>query len=115
MPVSSTGGAIAFALEAFERGLLSPADTGGLALTWGDPRVMLTLVRQIGLREGIGKLLGEGVREAARQIGRGAEDFALHVRGLELAQHEWDRMKANDSQECRNWTSRRPVPAIGCP
>jgi aldehyde:ferredoxin oxidoreductase len=49
---------------------------------------MLTLVRQIGLREGIGKLLGEGVREAARQIGRGAEEFALHVRGLELAQHD---------------------------
>lgn len=84
----STGGAMAFALEAFERGLLTVADTGGLALTWGDPRVMLTLVRQIGLREGIGKLLGEGVREAARQIGRGAEEFALHVRGLELAQHD---------------------------
>jgi len=84
----STGGAIAFALEAFERGLLTLADTGGLALTWGDPRVMLTLVRQIGLREGIGKLLGEGVRAAARQIGRGAEEFALHVRGLELAQHD---------------------------
>ncbi len=84
----STGGAIAFALEAFERGLLTIADTGGLVLTWGNPRVVLTLVRQIGLREGIGKLLGEGVREAARQIGRGAEEFALHVRGLELAQHD---------------------------
>ncbi len=84
----STGGAIAFALEAFERGFLTPADTDGLALTWGDPKVMLALVRQIGLREGIGKLLGEGVREAARQIGGGAEEFALHVRGLELAQHD---------------------------
>ncbi len=84
----STGGVIAFALEAFARGLLTVADTGGLALTWGDPRVMLTLVRQIGLREGIGKLLGEGVREAARQIGRGADAFALHVRGMELAQHD---------------------------
>ena len=84
----STGGAIAFALEAFERGLLTLADTGGLALTWGDPKVMLALVRQIGLREGIGRLLGEGVREAARELGRGAEEFALHVRGLELAQHD---------------------------
>lgn len=84
----STGGVIAFALEAFERGLLTPGDTGGLRLTWGDPKVMLALVRQIGLREGIGKLLGEGVREAARQLGRGAEDLALHVRGLELPQHD---------------------------
>jgi aldehyde:ferredoxin oxidoreductase len=84
----STGGVIAFALEAFERGLLTVADTGGLTLTWGNPRMMLTLVRQIGLREGIRKLLGEGVREAARQIGRGAEAFALHVRGMELAQHD---------------------------
>jgi aldehyde:ferredoxin oxidoreductase len=84
----STGGAIAFALEAFERGLLTLGDTGGLELTWGAPKVMLALVRQIGLREGIGRLLGEGVREAARQLGQGAEAFALHVRGLELAQHD---------------------------
>ncbi len=84
----STSSTIAFAMEAYEKGLITDEDTGGLPLTFGDPDVMLTLIRQIARREGIGDLLAEGSRAAAQKLGRGAEDFAVHSKGLEVAYHD---------------------------
>jgi len=84
----STGGAVAFAMECFERGLLEPADVGGLDLTWGSAKAMLALVQLIGEAEGIGKVLGQGTRRAAAAIGKGAERYAMHVKGLELPMHD---------------------------
>jgi aldehyde:ferredoxin oxidoreductase len=84
----STSAAIAFAMEAYEQGLIGPADTGGLALQFGDPEAMLAMVEQIAFRLGLGALLAEGVREAARRIGNGAEELAIHVKGLEVAFHD---------------------------
>jgi aldehyde:ferredoxin oxidoreductase len=84
----STSSAIAFAIEAFERGLISLADTGGVELRFGDPDGMLAMVEKIARREDIGELLGEGVREAAKQIGGEAKDLAIHVKGLEVAYHD---------------------------
>ncbi|MCL5942391.1 MAG: aldehyde ferredoxin oxidoreductase C-terminal domain-containing protein, partial [Actinobacteria bacterium] len=80
----SAGNAVAFALELYEKGILTPEDTGGLELEWGDVGAMETLVRQMGANEGFGAVLGRGVREAARLLGRGAERYAYHVKGLEL-------------------------------
>lgn len=80
----STGGSIAFAMDLYERGILTDADTGGLALRWGDAEAARALMGQIARREGLGDTLAEGVREAARRIGRGAEHYAYHVKGLEL-------------------------------
>ncbi len=90
----STGNTIGFAYELFEKGILSAKDTGGLALEWGDPRPMLKLVEMIGKREGIGELLGEGVRRAAEKLGQGAEQYAMHVKGQELPGYEPRAMKA---------------------
>jgi len=84
----STGMCIAFAMECFEKGLLTEADTGGLALHWGDAAVVLRLIELIARREGFGDFLAEGVARMAQRIGRGAEDFALHVKGQELPMHE---------------------------
>lgn len=84
----STGSAIAFAMEAFERRLITERDTDGVKLTWGDPEALVTMVERIGKREGFGWLLGEGVLKAAERIGKGAEEFALHVKGLELPMHD---------------------------
>jgi aldehyde:ferredoxin oxidoreductase len=84
----STGGAIAFAMECFEKGILTAADTGGLDLKFGNTEVMLKLIEMIAKREGIGDLLAEGTAIAAQKIGKGAEEFAMHVKGLELALHE---------------------------
>lgn len=84
----STSSAIAFAMEAFERGLIGVSDTGGVELRFGDPDAMLALVEQIAFRQHIGDTLAEGVREAARRIGGAAEEFAIHVKGLEVAYHD---------------------------
>ncbi len=86
--VMSAGGAIAFAIEAYEKGILSPSDVDGLELRWGDPAAVIALVHKIGRAEGIGALLGQGVRSAAAALGKGSEAFAIHVKGLELAFHD---------------------------
>jgi aldehyde:ferredoxin oxidoreductase len=75
-------------MEAYEKGLLTDEDTGGMALNFGDPDVILELVRQIAFREGVGDLLAEGSRAAAQKLGNGAEDFAVHSKGLEVAYHD---------------------------
>ena len=84
----STGVTIAFAMECFENGLLTLTDTGGLELRFGNDRAVLQLIHKIARREGIGDLLAEGTRRAAERIGRGAERFAMHTKGQELAMHE---------------------------
>jgi aldehyde:ferredoxin oxidoreductase len=84
----STGVVIAFAMEAYEKGLITKEKTGGLELKWGSPDVVLKLIEKIGRREDIGDLLAEGVWRAAKKIGRGAEKFAMHVKGREVPMHE---------------------------
>jgi len=80
---------IAFANECFEKGLLTTADTGGLELGFGKPDALIALVEKMSFaEEGIGKLLGQGSRKAAAAIGRGAEEYALEVKGLELPMHD---------------------------
>ncbi len=84
----STGASIAFAMECFEQGILTEKNTGGLRLNFGNAGVMLQLVEMIAMREGIGEILADGVARAASAFGKGAEDFALHVKGQELPMHE---------------------------
>lgn len=84
----SCGGAIAFAMECFERGLLTKEDTGGLDLRFGNGTAMLRMVEQIALRQGLGALLSDGVARASKKIGAGSEEFALHIKGQEMPMHE---------------------------
>lgn len=84
----STGVSIAFAMECYEKGLLTMEDIDGIDLKWGNHRAMIEIIEKIAKREGIGDLLAEGVRRASEKIGRGSEKFALHVKGLELPMHE---------------------------
>ena len=84
----STGGSISFAMECFENGLLTLRDTGGLDVKFGNAEVMLKLIELIAVRKGIGDLLADGVLIAAQKIGRGAGEYAMHVKGLELGLHE---------------------------
>jgi len=88
MDTISVGAAVAFGMEAYERGLLTPVDLQGLDLSWGNSTAMLEMVRQIGEQEGVGAVLGLGVREAARRLGPRAGEFALQVKGLELPGHD---------------------------
>lgn len=80
----SLGFTLAFAMEAFEYGLLSAADANGLELRFGDHAAIIEMVRRIVFRENLGDILAEGCKRAATQIGKGSERYALHVKGLEL-------------------------------
>jgi aldehyde:ferredoxin oxidoreductase len=84
----STGMVISFAMECYEKGLITAEDTDGLALTFGNPDAMVAAIHKIGRREGIGELLAQGTRRAAEHIGQGAEEYAMQVKGLELAGYD---------------------------
>ena len=75
-------------MECFENGLLTTADTDGLDLRFGNAEAMVQMVEMIASREGFGDLLAEGAARAAKKIGRGAEQFAMHVKGQEFPMHE---------------------------
>ncbi len=84
----STGVSIAFAMECFERGILTLEDTGGLELNFGNAASAIKLIEMIASREGLGNILANGVREAAKTIGHGSEKFAVEIKGLEIPMHE---------------------------
>jgi aldehyde:ferredoxin oxidoreductase len=84
----STGNSIAFAIEAFERGLISARDTGGVKLTWGDGEAILAMVEQVAFRKHLGNLLADGSLAAARKIGGDAEKLTVTVKGLEFPMHD---------------------------
>jgi len=84
----STGGVIGFAMEAFERGLVTEKDTGGIKLLWGDGKAVHAMIEKIARREALGDVLAEGVCSAADQIGGTAREFAVHVKGLEPPAHD---------------------------
>jgi aldehyde:ferredoxin oxidoreductase len=84
----STGGTIAFAMECFERGLISREDTGGLELRFGNADAMLQMIEAIAHRRGFGDVLAGGSRAAAQRIGGGAAELAMHVKGVEFGMHD---------------------------
>jgi aldehyde:ferredoxin oxidoreductase len=85
----STGAIIAFAMECREKGLLSEKDLDGVDLAFGKPEGMVEMVKRIAHRQGkLANLLAEGSREASRALGRGAEEYAIHVKGLEFPMHD---------------------------
>lgn len=84
----STAAVIALALEAYEKGLLTAEDTGGLELEWGNVEAILQLVEQIAHRQGLGDVLADGVRAAANVLGAQAEEMAIHAKGLAIPMHD---------------------------
>lgn len=83
----SAGTVIAFAMECFEKGLINKSDTDGLDLTWGNSEAMIAMLGKIIRREGLGDILADGVKIAAQRIGRGADEWAMHVGGQEPGFH----------------------------
>ena len=84
----SAGNTIGFAYELYERGIIDRQDTDGLELVYGDHQTMVKLIEKIAAREGFGDILAEGTVRAARTIGRGAEAYAMHAKGMELPAYE---------------------------
>ena len=84
----SAGNTIGFAMECYEKGILTKEQTGGMELKFGDSETLVKLVEMIGKREGIGDLLAEGTRQMAKKLGNGSEKFAMQVKGLELPAYD---------------------------
>jgi len=84
----SVGVCIAFAMELVEKGILTAKDTDGIDLRFGNTDAMLAMIGKIARREGFGDVLAEGVQRAARKIGKGAEKYAMHIKGQELPMHD---------------------------
>jgi len=84
----STGAAIAFIMDCYENGLITKEEADGLNLSWGNSETMIELVKKISSRDGIGYVLGEGVKRASQKIGKGSEKLAVHVKGLETPAHD---------------------------
>jgi aldehyde:ferredoxin oxidoreductase len=100
----SAGVAIGFAMELYEKGILSAKETGGLKLNFGNDEAMLTLLRLMAYREGIGDLLADGTKAAAEKIGRGSEKYAMHVKGLELPAYDVRGAKAHGLNFATSYT-----------
>ena len=84
----SAGATVAFAIECFENGILTKKDTDGVELTWGNADAIIQILEKMCRREGIGDLLADGAREAAKKIGKGAEQYAMHVGGEMAPMHD---------------------------
>lgn len=88
MDTISCGSTIAFAIECFEKGLITQQDTGGLDLSWGNSEAIVKMTEMIGKKEGFGAILSNGSREAADHIGGNSHDFLTTVKGLEAPMHD---------------------------
>ena len=84
----SSGATIAWAMESFEKNLISQKDTNGIDLSFGNGEALLKVLELIANREGIGNLLAEGSKIASEKLGKNSSDWAMHVKGLEMPGYE---------------------------
>ncbi|MDH5795390.1 MAG: aldehyde ferredoxin oxidoreductase family protein [Candidatus Bathyarchaeota archaeon] len=84
----SAGNIVGFAMDCYENGILTKEDAGGIDLEFGNAEAMVEAVHRIGKREGLGDILAEGVKRAAEKIGKGAEKYANHIKGLEMTGYD---------------------------
>lgn len=88
MDAISAGVIVGFTMDCYENGILAREDLGGIDAHFGNSEALLQLLEKIGKREGIGNTLSEGVRMAARKIGKESEKLAQHIKGLEVTGYD---------------------------
>jgi aldehyde:ferredoxin oxidoreductase len=88
MDTISAGATIAFAMECYEKGIITKKNTDGIDLTWGNHHAIVAMTEKMAKREGFGDVLADGSRMAAERIGKGAEQYAVHIHGQEPAMHD---------------------------
>jgi len=90
----SAGVVIGFAMDLYEHGIITKEQTDGVDLRFGNAEAVTQMVKKIGLREGwLGDVLAEGSMRAAEKIGKGAEQYACHIKGLELPGYDLRSLK----------------------
>lgn len=88
MDTISAGVSVAFAMECYEKGIITLNDTGGKEIRFGDAALLIELLKDIGLQRGFGKTLSRGTREMSKMFGQGSENFAMHAKGMELGGYD---------------------------
>ena len=84
----SAGATIAFAIECYENGIITKADTDGIEMTWGNHKAIVAMTEKLAKREGFGAVLADGVKVAAEKTGKGTEQYAIHIQGQEVPAHD---------------------------
>lgn len=84
----SAGATIAYTLECYDKGLITREDTDGIEMTWGNHHSILDMLEKLARREGFGHILADGTQKAAERIGKGSEQYAMHIHGQEYAAHD---------------------------
>jgi len=84
----SAGAAIALAIECYDKRLITKKDTDGIEMAWGNHKAIVAMTERLAKREGFGDVLADGVQVAAGKIGRGADEYAIHIGGQELPAHD---------------------------
>ena len=84
----SAGVIVGFAMDCYENGILTQKDMDGIEARFGNHEALVKLLEKMGKREGIGNILAEGVKFAAEKIGKGAEKFAQHIKGVEVTGYD---------------------------
>ena len=93
MDAISAGVIVGFAMDCYERGILSQQELDGLDARFGNADAMVKLIEKIGKREGVGELLADGVKVAAEKIGKGSEKLAAHIKGVEITGYDLRALK----------------------
>lgn len=88
MDTIGVGCTIAFAMEAFEKGVITTKDTGGIKLTWGNVDAVIDMIELMGQKKGLGEFLGQGTRKAAQKLGQDSDHYAVNVKGMEVPMHD---------------------------
>ncbi len=84
----SAGACIAFTIECYENGIITRGDTDGLEMTWGNHKSIIAMTEKLAKREGFGDVIADGVKKAAKKIGKGSEKYAMHIEGQEVPAHD---------------------------
>lgn len=90
----SYGGCIGFLMECYEKGLITREDTGGIDFSFGNGDTLVACTHLVARREGFGDFIALGVKKMAEKIGKEAEKFACHIRGLEPPGHSARALKS---------------------
>ena len=88
MDAISAGVIVGFAMDCYEKGILTPEDVGGIEARFGNSEALIQLLEKMGKREGIGDILAEGVKIAGEKIGKGAEKLGQHIKGVEVTGYD---------------------------
>ena len=100
----SAGVSIAWAMELYEKGILTKKDTDGIELKFGNHAAVIEMLRKISYQEGLGALLGLGTKKASEKIGKGSGDFAMQVKGLEMPAYDVRGAKAHGLNYATSYT-----------